>query len=480
MQINRGTIFLQKIKNTKIVCTIGPSSWDFKVMEKLAKEGMDIARLNFSHGTPEEKLEQIKNIRTISQKLGKPLGIIADLPGPKLRLGTLKEELFLKMGQQVQLSVYPQTDEIPLQFDLSPYLKKGQRMLLNDGLVELKVIDIKGKVIVGEVQNSGVISSNKGVNIPDSKLTAAAFTEKDLSNAEFALENNVEFLALSFVETAEDLTKARELIKKHKSPTKIVVKLEKPKAVENLEEIIKATDAIMVARGDLAIETESFEVPLIQKKIIRLARQYFKPVIVATQMLESMTQNPRPTRAEVSDVANAVFDQADAVMLSAETASGRYPVETVKMMSSIIHSVESNDEYQNFIGIEMAKAESQELPNRGIAISAALLADLVKAKLIVVATESGKSANFLSAFRPPAHIVAITHQEIIKNQLCLYWGVSPFLMAEDNSVEDFWKKAQKLIKDKNWAKSEDKVILVTGAQMNISGNTNVIKLETIH
>jgi len=467
-----------RIKNTKIIATIGPSSWNFEILKELAKEGMDLARLNFSHGTHEEKGRQIENLRKVSKALNKPLGIIADLAGPKLRLGAF-EDTVLKKDQTIQLSVSPRLDEIPLQFDLSPYLKRNQRILLNDGLVELRVLEIKGKVIVAKVQNDGFISSNKGVNIPDSILPTVSLTEKDIEDGTFALKNKVDFLALSFVQSADDLKKARDLIKKYNPQTKIIVKLEKPKALDNLEEIIKSSDALMVARGDLAIETKAASVPLLQKKIIRVARQYFKPVIVATQMLESMTENPRPTRAEVSDVANAVFDQADAVMLSAESASGKYPVEAVKTMAGIIEAVEEHDEYQNFIGVDMDNINPKELSGRAIAASAVLLSDLAKAKLIVVGTQTGKSAQSLSTFRPPSPIVALTHSEIIRNQLILYWGVTPFLISSVSNANEFWNIAIKIAKDKNLAKVGDKIVIISGTKLDIPGNTDNIKLTTV-
>lgn len=335
------------MKNTQIICTIGPSSWDADTMEKLAREGMDIARLNFSHGTHKEKAEQIRNIQAISKKLNIDLKIIADLQGPKLRLGKIEGERLVKEGEVIKLSINPAVGEIPLQFDLSSYVKKDQQILLNDGLVEVVILDVQDKTIIAKVQNNGFISSNKGINVPSSNLSIPALTEKDLIDLGFVLKQEVDFVALSFVQSAKDVEQAHDLIKKYQSQAQIIAKLEKSQAMENLEEIIKASDAIMIARGDLGIETELPGVPLLQKKIIRMCRQHSKFVIVATHMLESMTENPRPTRAEVSDVANAVFDQADAVMLSAETATGKYPVESVRMMASIIQSVESDEEFLN-------------------------------------------------------------------------------------------------------------------------------------
>lgn len=447
-------------------------------MEQLALCGMDAARLNFSHGTHQEKQEQIKRIRKISEKLNKPLAIIADLQGPKIRLGEIEGEITLKKGQNVSFSLFPMEDEIAIQFDLSPYLKKGQRLLLNDGLVEVKVTTVTGRIIKGLVQNDGWISSHKGVNVPDTRLPNVALTEKDLQDLEFALQEKVDFIALSFVQSASDLKKARELIKKYSSKAKIIVKLEKPRAVEELESIIKSTDVIMVARGDLAVETKAATVPLIQKRIVRLARQYFKPVIVATQMLESMTENPRPTRAEVSDVANATFDSVDAVMLSAETASGKYPIETVKMMQEIITSVECHEEYRNNIGIDTDQVSGEQIASRALASSAAVLAEIAQTKVIFVGTSSGKTAQSLSSFRPPAQIIAITHDEQTKNQLALLWGVSSFVV-EPLELESFWKKSIQLARKQKIVKQGDYVVLMSGPFIGVSGQTDTIRLVKV-
>lgn len=487
-------------KKTKIVCTIGPASWEYSVMKQLAQAGMDVARLNFSHGSYAERGEQIKQIRKISEELGKPLAVLADLQGPKIRLGKISDELLelhasklpggrqeegrnpiimLKKGEEIELSTEPTGAQLPMQFDLTPFLKKGDRILLNDGLVEVITTEIKGKTIKGTVENDGYVSSNKGVNVPDTMLPGASLTPKDYADAEFALKFGVDYLAISFVQSPEDLVKARALIRRHSPKAKLIVKLEKPQAVNCLEEIVKATDAIMVARGDLAIETNAATVPLVQKRIIRLARQYFKPVIVATQMLESMTENPRPTRAEVSDVANAVFDQADAVMLSGESANGKYPVDTVKMMTSIIKSVESQDEYQNYIGVNMAEVNVKELGNRSIACSAAILADLAEAKAIVAGTETGKTVYSLSSFRPDAHIIALTHDEETRNQLVLCWGVTPFLREGKETAAEFWKEALEISKENDFAKTADKIVIVSGTQIGKPGNTDTIKLEIL-
>ncbi|KKQ66808.1 MAG: Pyruvate kinase [Candidatus Daviesbacteria bacterium GW2011_GWA2_38_24] len=475
-------------KKTKIVATIGPASWDPSTLEALAKAGMDVARLNFSHGTHEEKGAQIQHVRNISQKLNKPIAVMADLQGPKIRLGKIEGEvtseeardnkLMLKKGQTIELSTEPKEGQLPMQFDLSPFVKKGQRILLNDGLVQTNVDGVSGKTIRATVQNDGWVSSNKGVNVPDTLLPGASLTSKDYADAEFALRAGADYLAISFVQTIDDVKAARDIIKKANSRAKIIVKLEKPQALENLEEIIQITDVVMVARGDLAIETEASKVPLVQKRILQLGRQYFKPVIVATQMLESMTENPRPTRAEVSDVASAVFDQADAVMLSGETANGKYPVQAVEMMQEIIESVESQEEYRNYISVDMAEVEVKELSERALAASAALLSELVEAKLIIVGTATGRTALSLSTFRPEAQIVAITHDEQTKNQLALLWGVRPYVV-QPNEVEAFWKQTLELAKESKLVKKSDKVVTISGSVIGVSGQTDTIRLATV-
>lgn len=332
-----------KQKRTQIVATIGPSSSSKKTIKALIKAGLNIARLNFSHGTHQERKEQIKNIRSISKELNITVAIMADLQGPKLRLGAFDEIKHIKKGDLLFLSIEPTNDVLPVQVDLSPHIYKGERIFINDGIIEFIVLEVKEKILKLRAQNDGVISSKKGLNIPDSTFNDSAFTKKDQEDLEFALDEGIDFIALSFVQTVEDIEAARSIIKKFGSKAQIISKIEKKMAVENLEEIIKASDMVMVARGDLGVETKASHVPLIQQRILNLGKKFKKPVIVATHMLESMILNPRPTRAEVSDIANAVFDKVDAVMLSAETASGKYPVETVKMMQEIIVATE---EYQ--------------------------------------------------------------------------------------------------------------------------------------
>lgn len=335
-------------KRTKIIATIGPASSSRKMIRALIKSGLNIARLNFSHGTYEEKKEQIRNLRKIAKELKAEVLIMADLQGPKLRLGEFDEIKNIKKGDKLFLRHEPLGKEIPTQFDLSPHVYKGERIFIADGLIEFIVLEVKGKALKVQAQNDGVISSKKGINIPDSTINNAVFTEKDKADLIFALKTGVDMVALSLIQTVEDMKKAKDIINKSKFRIKIVAKIEKKMAVENLEEIIKASDMVMVARGDLGVETKAIHVPLIQQRILNLGKKLNKPVIVATHMLESMILNPRPTRAEVSDIANAVFDKADALMLSGETALGKYPVEAVKIMHEIIVAAEEHQNSKHF------------------------------------------------------------------------------------------------------------------------------------
>lgn len=464
-------------RKTKIVCTIGPSSWDYDVMKSLVTAGMDVVRLNMSHGSHTEKEQQIKQVRKISQELNKPIAIIADLQGPKIRLGDIEGEVQIEEGQAVRLSIFPQGDELPMQFDLSPYVKRNDRVFINDGLVQLKVTSVNNKVITTKALNSGVVSSHKGVNIPDTNLKGDSFTEKDREDAEFAIKEGADYISMSFVQNAADLKSLKNMIKGHNSKTKIISKIEKNEAINNLEEIVAQSDAIMVARGDLAIETDASHVPLYQKRMIKLARQYQKPVIVATQMLESMIQNPRPTRAEVSDVANAVMDQVDAVMLSAESASGHYPKEAVETMQNVIRSVENSPDYERYIKIDWSTINQKELIFSAITSSAASIAHRTGAQAIVVGTATGRTARILSSFRPDSKIIAIVHDKKTSDQLSLVWGVSSIIVEPTADFNKFLDNIQKSLTPV--FKKGDTLVIVTGISAGVSGTTNTIKVTTL-
>ncbi|MBI2338390.1 pyruvate kinase [Candidatus Daviesbacteria bacterium] len=466
-------------KRTKIVATIGPASSSPGIIKALIRAGLNVARLNFSHGTHEEKKEQIQNIKRISKELNRPVAIMVDLQGPKLRLGALDGTRKIKKGDTISLSINPLKSEIPMQFDLSPYVSKDERIFLNDGSVELKIVKISGKTIQARAQNDGTISSNKGVNIPDTIIKNNSFTKKDKKDLEFILKEGIDYVALSFVQTAQDLKAVKDIIKKNNSQVKIVSKIEKRLAVANLEEIIKATDAIMVARGDLGIEMKASEVPLAQQKIINLARQFQKPVIIATHMLESMVYNPRPTRAETSDVAHAVLNQVDAVMLSAETAMGNYPVEAVKTMNEIILSVEEQTEYKNLIQINWQNIPQTRRSVSAIVAAAASIAFRIGAKTIVVATTSGNTAKILASFRPEAQIIATTYNTPVRNQLQLVWGVECFITEFTQNYNAFWKQITDTINKNKIACRGDNVVIISGSLIGVSGTTDTIKVVTI-
>lgn len=445
----------------------------------MVSAGMNVARLNLSHGTHAEKKQQIDLIRKISREVGKPVAIMADLQGPKLRLGNIEGRREIKKGDHIQLSLNPVESELPMQFDLSPFVKKGERIFLNDGLVELKVAGTVGKVVKTIAVNDGWVSSHKGVNIPDTHLKGAAFTDKDREDAEFAINEGADYIALSFVQTPSDVKVLKDIIKDRRSRSRVVSKIEKREAVNNLDEIIKLSDGVMVARGDLAIETEASEVPVIQQTIIRKARQNYKPVIVATQMLESMVENPRPTRAEVSDVANAVLDQVDGVMLSAETANGKYPVEVVKTMKEVILSVEEHPDYKHYIKINWEQLSKEDIAFSAITSSAASMAYRIGASLIVVATATGRTARVLSSFRPQSPIYAITHDELTCDQLALIWGVKAAVVKSNSSSDKFWKEILESVKKSGFVKSGNQVVIITGSHIGVPGDTDSIKVVTV-
>ncbi len=461
------------------MATIGPVSSSPAILKALIKAGLNVARLNFSHGSYAERKEQIQCIRNISEELNKPVAIMADLQGPKLRLGLLNEQKKIKRGEVVLLSSDSLQNEIPLQFDLSAYVSKGDRIFLNDGLVELQVMGVKKKTIQAKAQNEGIISSNKGVNIPDTVIKNSAFTPKDKRDLQFALSEGVDFVALSFIQTANDLKEAKAMIKKNHSNAQIVSKIEKKMAVENLEEIMQATDVVMVARGDLGIEIRGSQVPLVQQRIVNLARQFQKPVIIATQMLESMIANPRPTRAEASDIAHSVLNQVDAVMLSAETAVGAYPVEAVKTMNEIIVSVEEHQQYKHLIQIDWQNIPEKLKSVSAIMSSAANIAYRIGAKTVVVATTSGHTPKILASFRPEAQIIATVHDEKVRNQLQLVWGVECVGMRFTKIYNVFWKRIIDTINQNKIATKGDKVVIVSGSLVGISGTTDTIKVVTV-
>lgn len=466
------------MKRTKIVATIGPASQNEKVLKELFLNGVNMARLNFSHGNLTQKKEAIDLIRKVANKLKLQIAILADLPGPKIRLGEIDGIFKIKKGDILTFGTNGKT-HLPIQFDFSNDVEEGQKIYLNDGLIALTIISSKNGVITAKALNNGWVTSRKGINLPDTMFEGSTFTKEDKESAIFAIKENCDFIALSFVQSAKDIKPLKDLIKDIGSKAKIIAKIEKPQAVQNIDGIIEISDAIMVARGDLAIETSPAEVPLIQQKLIVLARQHQKPVIVATQMLESMIENPRPTRAEASDVANAVLSQVDAVMLSAESASGNYPVEAVKTMNSIIETVEANPEFKRYIKINWEKINLNDLEFNAIVSSAASLGYRLKSPVIGVGTLTGKTARQLSSFRPSAFIAAITSDDTTARQLALSWGVIPNLITKTNDSKTLSKIMIDAIKTKKIAKKGTTVVLIWGSNTWVAGTTDTIKIVKI-
>lgn len=452
------------MKRTKIIATIGPASEHPRVLTKLFKNGMNVARLNFSHGSYDNHAQLIANIRAVSKKLDKPIAILQDLQGPKIRVGNLPKPVRVTKGKQVIIG-----KDFVMDLDLSSSVKKGERILIEDGLIELKVLSVSSGQIVCKVINSGVIKSHKGVNLPDTMITFPIITEKDLADLKFGLKHDVDYVALSFVRNAKDITNLKKLIDKYTprgmEQAKVIAKIERKEAVEHFDEILKVADGIMIARGDLGVEIADSQVPLIQKALIAKCNSFAKPVIVATQMLDSMIRNPRPTRAEVSDVANSVIDHADSVMLSGETATGLYPVEAVAEMRKIIEATEASPYDEMPAEAFSANASMEDYKASLIAGAVLRLAIGINAGAIIGTTESGYTARFVSRERPSAPILIMTDHEKVYRQMALLWGVRPLyvksLKALKN-VEGLLKHFVSQAKRMKLIKSGQKVVLVAG------------------
>lgn len=464
------------MKKTKIICTIGPSSHDLETLTRLAQEGMDVARLNFSHGDHGEKLEIIRRVRKVSEKLNKPIAILADIQGPKLRLGEIEGVREIRRDDTVILSTEPQKNDFPIQFDLSDMVQEGQRIFLNDGLVELVVQKIEGKRIVCDAMNEGWVSSHKGVNIPDTHFSQDVFTEKDHKDVVFAIESGVEYFALSFIQSADEVVRIKKFIKQNEGKQKVCVKIEKKEAIDNIEKIVDVSDVVMIARGDLAIETSAESVPVLQRKIVELCRKHQVPVVVATQMLESMMDNPRPTRAETSDVGHAVMSQVDAVMLSGESAAGKYPVHAVRVMKSVITSVENAPEYRQHVGVMWESIDPRLLQANSITAAAESLSYHVHAPVLAVASATGSTATSIASFRPAATIVAVTHDHFTQRQLNLVWGLYPVIVEPTKTSDAFWKAVGKEVLAKKHGKRGETIVMVGGGVVGVSGATDTIKV----
>ncbi|MDZ7715730.1 MAG: pyruvate kinase [Balneolaceae bacterium] len=474
-----------KDRRTKIVCTLGPSSNTEERIKELIQNGMDMARINFSHGSHEEHAGVIELINKISAMYEIPVPILADLQGPKIRVGNMKEGAqHLESGTYVTLTSDNEkegtSEVVPIDYSkLSEDAEAGDRILMDDGLLELKVVKIEGSEIIAQVIVGGKLKSRKGVNLPGVKLSMSSLTKKDIEDLEFALEQQVDYIAMSFVRSANDIQDVISRVRASGSEAGIIAKIEKPEAVGVIDDIIEEANAIMVARGDLGIEIASERVPLVQKKIIDRCRKAGKPVITATQMLESMMVNARATRAESSDVANAVLDGTDAVMLSGETAAGEYPIEALKAMDKICSSVEKNASHiYNSLGYKKPEWKEKQIIE-SLAYSCVMLAENVDAKAISTITHSGSTARRIAKFRPQVPLVAFTESDKVRRQLALVWGVRPVKIDEIFDTDKSVRLMEEYLKDNGMVDLGDRVIIATGMPIAKRGRTNMIKVSTI-
>ena len=465
-------------RRTKIVATLGPASESRERLRALLEAGVDAVRFNLSHGTHEGHSERAWLVREIAAELGRPVALIADLQGPKLRIGELTEPVFLRTGDRITVCAeeLASDGELPIApAVIGDVLEPGHDVLIDDGLVRLRVDGVEGGRAKCAVVVGGLVGSHKGVNLPGVPVPIPSLTRKDLADLDWALETGVDFVALSFVRSAADVRDLRALLEQAGSRAHVIAKIEKAEAVDVLDEILAETDAVMVARGDLGVEIGPALVPLVQKRIILRALERGKPVITATQMLETMMHSPEPTRAEASDVANAILDGTSAVMLSGETAVGEYPVEAVAYMDRIARAVEPSLDYRHEL------PEAHENPTIGQAMSNAAcdLAEALQSKAILVPTFTGRTANAVARLRPRRPIVALTHVDWAMRQLALEWGVTPVLISETSDVEELWRLAVEAARDAGIVEPGDSVVITAGTAVNIPGGTNVIKVDLV-
>jgi len=474
-------------KKTKIVATIGPTSRDETIIRQLIRNGMDVARINFSHGDHETHGTNIDNIRRIAEEEDAVVAIMCDLQGPKIRIGKIANEpLMLNPGDELTLTLgnVDGTDPYLIALPHPEFVRDieaGMQLLLDDGNLEFVVRETTGTSLICEVVIGGALTSRKGVSAPTAKLTLSAITEKDREDVEFALKKQTDYLAMSFVRSQDDIRELRWLIRHLGGDTAIVAKIEKREALENIESIIAATDGIMVARGDLGVETPAEEVPVHQKRIIRLCNIASKPVITATQMLSSMVDNPRPTRAEASDVYNAIMDGTDAVMLSNETASGRYPVDAVKTMAKIALIAE-----QNLLTKEKERtlykpnaAEGREVISDAVSQATSQISEIVKCKAIVTSTLTGYTTRRVAKERPNTPIICVTPNEVTYRRMALVWGVLPMMIPQFNTIDDMISVVVQTAHGAQLVKRGDTLVIIAGVPFGIGGQTNFLKIHIV-
>ena len=465
-----------KIRRTKIVATLGPATAKASTIAALLHAGTNVVRINASHGTPELRAEWIAAARKAADSLAAPVAVLLDLQGPRIRVGDLPHPRELTSGQQVVFAPeeVARGDELPTTYDgLATDARVGSRILLNDGLLSVEVTGVDAPRVRGRVIDGGILTAHKGMNLPGLHVSAPALTERDREDVQDAVRAGVDYLALSFVRRAEDIEELRGLVP---NTIKLVAKIEKATALENLDRIVAVADAVMVARGDLGVELPFEQVPLVQKRLISEANQQGKPVITATEMLESMVHAPRPTRAEASDVANAILDGTDAVMLSAETAVGQYPLEAVRAMDRIIREM---DRHPLRLREERRKATDGVTTEDAIAWGTFAVARMLKTPLIVTLTKGGFTARKVAALRPPVPILAVTTESTTYRQLALVWGVVPVLVDHVPGYDAMLEVVRDLILKRRLAKQGDCIVMTAGVPWDVSGSTNLIKVEKV-
>ena len=468
-------------KKTKIVCTIGPASESVDTLKELIKTGLNVCRLNFSHGNYEEHGKRIDNIKAARNEMKLPIAILLDTKGPEIRTGKFSSpEVNLVEGQNFIITmedVLGDETKCTVSYkELVNDVKPGNQILIDDGLVGLAVKEIKGQEILCIVQNAGTIKDNKGVNVPNVKINLPAITPKDKKDIEFGIEQGIDFIAASFVRKASDVLAIREILEENNATNiQIISKIENQEGVDNIDEILEVSDGLMVARGDLGVEIPTEDIPIVQKELIKKCNILGKPVITATQMLDSMIRNPRPTRAEVTDVANAIFDGTDAIMLSGETAAGKYPLESVKTMASIAIRAEQTLDYEELLKTKV-KLRQLNITN-AISHATCTTAIDLKASAIITATASGYTARMVSSYRPSAPIIAATNSEMVMRQMGLVWGVYPLLAEKGLSTDDVFEKSVQSALDMDYISSGDLVVITAGVPVGIAGTTNLINVH---
>jgi len=471
------------INRTKIIATIGPSSYNKKILEEMVISGVDAIRLNFSHGEYNEHKKVIENTRKISANLNIPIAIIQDLQGPKIRIGKIKNNnVKLIDGQNLNIQLNEvigsnTSISISNKFFFQD-IKPDENILIDDGKIKLKVLSKTKNLISTIVERGGLLKSNKGVNLPDTDILLSSLTKKDKKDLKFGLENGVDWVALSFVRSSKDVDDLRKIIISKKLKTKIIAKIEKPQAIKNIDKIIQSSDALMVARGDLGVEIPMESVPIYQKRIVNKCNKQFKPVIIATQMLESMIDSKTPTRAEANDVANAVLDGADAVMLSAESATGKYPILTVKSMDKIIHSVEKNSNtiYNKFFEKNKSLSDRE---NDSLIRSACRLSRLINSKAIVTMTKSGYTGLRVSGHRPKANILIVTNNKDLLNVMNFTWGIRGIIYDKNDYIDNTIENIETLLIEKKFLKKKDKYIITASMPSHWKGHTNMMKVSRV-